>query len=46
MLDSWVRLERLVALCYRGMELRPLAEELRRMFRAASASGAGSGTAR
>ncbi|KAL4419022.1 hypothetical protein ABPG77_010009, partial [Micractinium sp. CCAP 211/92] len=45
-LDSWVRLERQVALCYRGIELRPLAEELRRMFRAAAASGAASGTAR
>lgn len=45
-LGSWARLERQVALCYRGLELRPVAEELRRMFRSAAAAGPASGPAR
>lgn len=45
-LGGWARMERQVALCYRGLELRPLAEELRRMFRAAAAAGAASGPVR
>lgn len=34
-LERWGSLESQLASCYRGIELRPTAEELRRMFRAA-----------